>query len=97
MIFDVFFHTYFSICIVDCGDPPTPAHGKVTLTINGETSYGSTATQACNPGFDLSGSAYISCKDDKSWSAPPVICSIIGMYFSKKKDVHISNILFNYS
>ena len=77
-------HTYFSIRIVDCGDPPTPAHGKVTLTNHGATSYGSTATQACNPGFDLIGTAYISCKADKSWSAPPVTCSIIGMYLNKK-------------
>ena len=66
--------------IVDCGEPTTPASGKVTLTHAGVTTYGATATQRCNPGYDLSGSASISCGTDGSWSASPVTCTLKGMH-----------------
>ena len=65
------------------GDPPIPDNGKVTLSIPDETGYGLNATKECNPGFDLNGTAYISCKVNKSWSASPVTCSKIGMYLRK--------------
>ena len=68
-----------SICIIDCGDPPTPAHGKVTLTRPGKTTVGSTATRVCNPGYELVGTANISCRVDGLWSASPVICFLRGM------------------
>ena len=71
------------ICIIDCGYPPTPDGGTVTLTISGNTKVGSTATQACKPGYEFySGAINIYCDVDGSWSAPPVICSLMGTYIS---------------
>ena len=52
------------------------------MTIPGKTKYGSTATQVCNTGYDLIGTANISCRADGFWSSPPVICSLIGLYNS---------------
>ena len=68
-----------SICIIDCGNPPTPAHGTVTLTPPGKTTVGSTATRMCNPGYELVGTANLLCRDDGLWSASPVICTLRGM------------------
>ena len=76
-----FAQSHVSIYIIDCGDPPTPDHGTVTLSIPGNTKFGATATQACKPGYDLySGTVNISCDVDGSWSAPPAICSLRGTY-----------------
>ena len=76
------------IYIIDCGDPPPPDNGTVTLTISGNTKVGSTATQACKPGYDLhSGTVNISCGVGGSWSALPAICSLRGTYiYSNKKE-----------
>ena len=71
-----------SLYIIDCGLPVIPVQGNVVLTIPGKTTYGSTATQVCNPGYDLIGTTSIFCRADGSWSAPPVICSLIGLYNS---------------
>ena len=73
----------YNLYVVDCGTPTTPASGKVTLTQAGVTAYGATATQSCNPGYDLSGSASISCGADGSWSALPVTCTLKGMHKTK--------------
>ena len=72
-----------NLYVVDCGEPTTPASGKVTLTQAGVTTFGATATQSCNPGYDLSGSAGISCGADGSWSASPVTCTLKGMHTTK--------------
>ena len=67
--------------IIDCGAPPTPDHGTVALTIPGNTKFGSTATQACKPGYDVySGTVNIYCDVGGSWSAQPAICSSRGTY-----------------
>ena len=65
---------------VDCGDPPTPDHGTVTLTIAGVTTEGATAHQACNTGYDISGASDITCNASGSWSAASVLCSLTGNY-----------------
>ena len=67
---------------IDCGRPVFPVHGTVVMTIPGKTEYGSMATQACNPGYDLRGTVNISCREDGNWSAPPVNCSLKGLYNS---------------
>ena len=81
-------HLWFnnnSLSIVDCGDPPTPSNGKVTTA--GVTIYGASATQSCNTGYDLSGTAAISCGADGSWSASPVICTLKGMHKTTCKPI----------
>ena len=67
------------MCIIDCGYPPSPIYGKVTLTNPGVTTESATATQTCIPGYDLSGRVGIFCRRSGSWSAPPVKCSLKGM------------------
>ena len=64
--------------IADCGDPPTPTNGMVITA--GVTTYGASATQSCNSGYDLSGTAAIACRADGSWSASPVICTLKGLH-----------------
>ena len=51
----------------------------VILTNTGVTTLGATATQTCNTGYDLSGTADITCEMDGSWSNQPITCSLIGM------------------
>ena len=83
----------YNLYVVDCGEPTTPASGKVTLTPAGVTTYGATATQSCNPGYDLSGSASISCGVDGFWSALPVTCTLKGMH-TTKCECHIYERMF---
>ena len=45
---------------------------------DGVTTYGATATQECDPGYDLSGKSSIACGMNGSWSAQPVACSLKG-------------------
>ena len=71
---------YVCFQFADCGNPPTPANGAVTLTNYGETTPGATATQMCDIGYTLSGTADIYCGTDGLWSDHPVTCSLIGMY-----------------
>ena len=51
----------------------------------GVTTYGASATQSCNTGYDLSGTVVIFCGTDGSWSAPPVTCTLEGMHKTKCK------------
>ena len=46
---------------LDCRDPPTPTHGAVRLTTADFTTYGATAGQSCDKGFDLVGNELITC------------------------------------
>ena len=81
LVTKLFAQLHVSKYIIGCEDPPTPDHGTVTLTIPGNTKFGSTATQACKPGYDFyRGTVNISCGMDGSWSAPPAICSLRGTY-----------------
>jgi CUB/sushi domain-containing protein len=68
---------------VDCGQPaPAPPNGSLTV---GQTTYGSTATYACDSGFDLVGTAEVACLETGLWSggAPscvpqePVYCDVL--------------------
>ena len=62
----------------DCHLPASPGNGTVVLTDAGTTTYGSTATQSCNTGFDLIGVTNITCGADGNWSNPTVTCTIKG-------------------
>ena len=66
-----------NIVISDCGSPPAPAYGGVTLD-DDITTYGANATQTCTPGYDLIGTAAIWCGVNGSWSDPHVTCSLKG-------------------
>ena len=83
----------YCILFTDCGDPPTPANGTVSLTNTGPiispsgttaTTPGATATQSCNTGYNLSGTTDISCGTNGSWSDQPVTCSLIGIVFVRR-------------
>ena len=92
LLFLIFASLSSSSCICflisqDCGSPTSPGNGTIELTDAGTTTYGATATQSCNIGFDLTGVANITCRADGNWSNPAVTCiikgnlHIIGFYF----------------
>ncbi len=60
--------------LADCPAPPSIANGAPTTT---GTTFGSTATYACNPGYELSGTATDTCQADRSWSDSPPTCNIV--------------------
>ena len=66
----------------DCGSPTSPGNGTIELTDAGTTTYGATATQSCNIGFDLTGVENITCGDDGNWSSPAITCIIKGYLFT---------------
>ena len=66
----------------DCGSLTTPGNGTVKLTEAGTTTYGATATQSCNTGFDLSGVVIITCGADGNWSDPAITCTIKGNLYT---------------
>ena len=66
----------------DCHSPASPRNGTVELADAGTTTYGSTAIQSCNTGFDLIGVTNITCGADGKWSNPSVTCTL-------KRNLHI--------
>ena len=82
----------------DCGSPTSPVNGTIELTDVGTTTYGATATQSCNIGFDLTGVTNITCRADGSWGDAAVTCTIKGnLYtvdlFSADVDFHLTKLL----
>ena len=68
------------VFFADCGSPATPIDGTVILAEAGKTTFGATATQSCNEGYDLAGESNIRCQANGTWSAQPVTCTIKGKY-----------------
>ena len=66
------FPSYF-YCFPDCRDPPTPTHGAVRLTTADFTTYGATARQSCEEGYDFVGNELIICLADGNWSTS-IVC-----------------------
>ena len=66
--------------MTDCGSPTTPGNGSVVLAEPGITTYGVSATQRCNIGYELTGVANITCTADGNWSDPAVTCTIKGKW-----------------
>lgn len=60
--------------ILDCGDP-APHNG--TADFPKGTTYGEVAIVSCNEGYTRSGSAFITCLANGSWSERPT-CNIVG-------------------
>ncbi|XP_052804622.1 sushi, von Willebrand factor type A, EGF and pentraxin domain-containing protein 1-like [Mya arenaria] len=55
--------------IKDCGSLSDPTNGTVTYT---STTYNSVASFQCETGFELQGSATISCQSNNTWETQPV-------------------------
>ena len=55
----------FHCFAVDCGTPPGPANGTVTLT---GTLVGFRATYQCESGFRVVGDSTVVCQADGTWS-----------------------------
>jgi len=60
----------------DCGHVPTTSHGSYSVT---STTYLSTATAHCDPGYDLKGSSTVTCQANKTWTAQQARCDPKGM------------------
>lgn len=58
----------------DCGLPPDPLHGSVSLT---STTVGAVATYSCATGYQLAGTAKRTCQADGTWSASAPTCVIV--------------------
>ena len=69
------------MAVIDCGSAPTPTHGSVQLTTDGQTVFNSTAFQACNEGYEkIDGTATITCLANGQWSSS-ITCRIKGNGF----------------
>ena len=62
--------------VTDCGFPTSPANGTIILEKSNVTTYGASANQTCDVGYDLNGIITISCTADGNWSASTVICTM---------------------
>ena len=62
----------------DCGSPPSPGNGNVSLDF-GVTTFGSSATRKCDPGYVIDGNPTMYCEEDGVWSDLPLTCSLEGM------------------
>jgi CUB/sushi domain-containing protein len=58
----------------DCATAPSPANGVVTTT---GTTFGSTATYSCDPGYDLSSTDARTCQADGTWSGTTPTCASV--------------------
>ena len=66
------------IIVTDCGKPTSPANGTITLEMSNVTTYGVSANQSCDVGYELNGTTTITCTENGTWSASPVICTMKG-------------------
>jgi hypothetical protein len=57
---------------VDCGKPLGTAYGFVSAPI---TTYGSTATYSCAPGYSLDSPATVTCQANGAWSGKVPLCN----------------------
>ena len=64
------------LTLLDCGTVPTLTNGARSDT--GGTTYGETATFACNTGYTISGGADVTCQDDGTWETLLATCTIKG-------------------
>ena len=65
--------------VADCGHPPVLANGTTELNSYNQTTFGSTAYQSCNTGFNISGKGTVECLSSGHWSESSV-CNLIGNY-----------------
>ena len=67
-----------SISTVQCDTLEDPEFGSVSIH---ETMIGSTADYSCEIGYELIGSATVTCQSDGTWSDSPPIC-VESKYYS---------------
>ncbi|XP_019647923.1 PREDICTED: LOW QUALITY PROTEIN: sushi, von Willebrand factor type A, EGF and pentraxin domain-containing protein 1-like [Branchiostoma belcheri] len=56
-----------------CGQPQAPSNGAVS----GGTFYGNHMTFTCDPGYEIFGSAVLTCQGNQQWSASPPTCTLV--------------------
>jgi hypothetical protein len=61
----------------DCGNV-TVVDGHFTAPSG--TTFGETAKQSCNTGYNISGEEIVTCTETGEWNATVVTCTIVGMY-----------------
>ena len=62
--------------MLDCRSPAAPDKG--TVTTQGGTTFGETATYSCYDGFDLIGAVTSQCQASGAWSGSTPTCVIKG-------------------
>ena len=62
-------HTCYTV--VDCGQPPAPDNGAISVT---QTVFNSTALYICNNGYLLNGPIMRVCQDNGTWSGVNPTC-----------------------
>ena len=80
------FQNFFCFTAIDCGILEDIADGFVDFD---GTSFGSTATYACNGGFVLMGKGIRQCLDDGQWSGVEPFCEGQCMIFASIFLLHI--------
>ena len=66
-----------SFNVADCGSPPVPENGTTKLNSLNQTTFGSTANQSCNIGFNISGKRTVECLSNGNFSES-LVCNLIG-------------------
>jgi hypothetical protein len=67
---------------VDCGGLGTITNGTISTSPPSSTTFGTTATYACNTGYNLQGNANRTCQANATWSgtAPTCVSSLCGTH-----------------
>ena len=73
-----------SFKLVDCGTVATLTNGARSGA--GLTTFGATATFACNTGYTISGAVTVDCLATGSWETLVATCTIKGKLCSKKQN-----------
>ena len=60
--------------VVDCGTPPA-AHVNGSQPMYSSTTFGSTVTYTCRPGYRRTGDRTITCMANGQWSASAPVCN----------------------
>ncbi|XP_064354066.1 complement receptor type 1 isoform X2 [Dromaius novaehollandiae] len=67
--------------VVKCLHPPNITNGKLTGHISDTFPYGTSVSYSCNPGYSLTGNAFLNCTVSGTWSQPLPRCEEIRCIF----------------
>ncbi len=82
------------LTVVSCGNPPNV--GNAMMSSPTRVTFGGTATYTCNTGYQLSGSATVTCQVTGSWNTPPSCACMLIATISQCCTINIAS-LFVYS